>query len=96
VRSSLQRLAGPGPRRSFDNGAAIVGPGLTPLVNYAALQGLAAAAPFGMDMGYPSPGRFSEDHQRGLNAAMVSQGRAPRLGALPSWLARPCWLGCPC
>jgi hypothetical protein len=75
LRSSLARLAGPGQRRSFDNGAGLVGPGLTPLVNYAALQGLAAAAPFGMEqMAYGAPGRLSEEHQRGLNASMVATG----------------------
>lgn len=75
LRSSLARLNGTGQRRSFDNGAGIVGPGLTPLVNYAALQGLAAAAPFGLDaLAYPHPGRLSEDHARGLGAAMVANG----------------------
>ncbi|KAF8063059.1 RNP1 [Scenedesmus sp. PABB004] len=60
---------GPGARRSFDNGAGIVGPGLTPMLNYQAQLSQLLADPMAMAASLASGMRLSEEQQREFSNA---------------------------
>eukprot|EP00882_Tetradesmus_deserticola_P000614 GHRQ01000671.1.p1 GENE.GHRQ01000671.1~~GHRQ01000671.1.p1 ORF type:complete len:641 (+),score=336.43 GHRQ01000671.1:465-2387(+) len=60
---------GPNSRRSFDNGAGIVGPGLTPLMTYQQQLNQLLADPAAMAASLAGGMRFSEEQQRDFSDA---------------------------
>lgn len=62
-------IQGSGTRRSFDNGAGIVGPGLTPMMTYQQQLSQMLADPAGMAASLANGLRLSEEQQRDLSNA---------------------------
>ncbi|KAF6254023.1 hypothetical protein COO60DRAFT_1703535 [Scenedesmus sp. NREL 46B-D3] len=60
---------GPNSRRSFDNGAGIVGPGLTPLMTYQQQLNQLLADPAAMAASLAGGMRFNEEQQRDFSSA---------------------------